>query len=122
MVNDTYARFGIEKRYELTDGRKGTGVSLQTVHHELLLTEFQNAVRATVGERSDLQLAWSERRFSARDRKLTFQEQGTPVSVVPDAGFLIRQREGIPYEMERKVCAGCARVLDEKPVKRLTAA
>jgi len=35
---------------------------------------------------------------------------------------LIRQRQGIPYEMERKVCAACARVLDEKPVKRLTAA
>ena len=35
---------------------------------------------------------------------------------------LIRQRHGIPYEMERKVCAACARVLDEKPVKRLMAA
>jgi hypothetical protein len=35
---------------------------------------------------------------------------------------LIRQRQGIPYEMERKVCAACARVLGEKPVKRLTAA
>ena len=34
---------------------------------------------------------------------------------------LIRRRQGIPYEVERKVCAACFRVLEEKPVKRLTA-
>jgi hypothetical protein len=34
---------------------------------------------------------------------------------------LIRRRHGIPYEVERKVCADCARVLEEKPVKRLAA-
>jgi hypothetical protein len=45
--------------------------------------------------------------------------QHTHVAVVT---HLIRQRRGIPYEMERKVCAACARVLDEKPIKRLAAA
>jgi hypothetical protein len=45
--------------------------------------------------------------------------QHTHVAVVK---HLIRQRQGIPYEMERKVCAACARVLDEKPIKRLAAA
>ena len=35
---------------------------------------------------------------------------------------LITQRQGIPYEIERQVCAACARVLGEKPLKRLTAA
>ncbi len=30
-------------------------------------------------------------------------------------------RRGIPYEIERHVCAKCARVLDEKPVKRAAA-
>jgi hypothetical protein len=43
----------------------------------------------------------------------------THVAVVT---HLVRQRQGIPYEIERRVCAACARVLDEKPVKRLTAA
>jgi hypothetical protein len=33
----------------------------------------------------------------------------------------LRQRAGIPYEVERKVCSGCARVLDERPVKRAAA-
>jgi hypothetical protein len=30
-------------------------------------------------------------------------------------------RSGIPYEVEQQVCAGCSRVLDEKPVKRAAA-
>jgi NMD protein affecting ribosome stability and mRNA decay len=45
--------------------------------------------------------------------------QHTHVAVVR---HLITQRQGVPYEVERKVCASCARVLDEKPVKRLAAA
>jgi NMD protein affecting ribosome stability and mRNA decay len=34
----------------------------------------------------------------------------------------IRQRSGIPYEVERKVCTDCRRLLEEKPVKRASAA
>jgi hypothetical protein len=34
----------------------------------------------------------------------------------------IGQRAGVPYEVERKVCAACARVLDERPLKRAAAA
>jgi hypothetical protein len=33
----------------------------------------------------------------------------------------IRQRSGVPYEFERKVCTACKRVLDEKPLKRAVA-
>jgi hypothetical protein len=33
----------------------------------------------------------------------------------------IRQRSGIPYEVERRVCTDCRRVLDEKPLKRASA-
>lgn len=33
----------------------------------------------------------------------------------------IRQRSGVPYEVERKVCADCRRLLDEKPLKRAAA-
>lgn len=33
----------------------------------------------------------------------------------------IRQRHGVPYEVERKVCTGCLRVLDERPIKRAAA-
>ncbi len=45
--------------------------------------------------------------------------QHTHVAVIT---HLIRQRQGVPYEVERKVCAACARVLDEKRLKRLPAA
>jgi hypothetical protein len=33
----------------------------------------------------------------------------------------IRQRSGVPYEIERKICSACQRVLDEKPVRRALA-
>jgi hypothetical protein len=34
----------------------------------------------------------------------------------------IRQRHGVPYQVERTICADCRAVLDEKPVKRAEAA
>ena len=34
---------------------------------------------------------------------------------------VLMQRAGVPYEMEQQVCTACARVLDEKPVKRAAA-
>jgi len=33
----------------------------------------------------------------------------------------LRQRAGVPYEVERKVCASCERVLEERPLKRAAA-
>lgn len=35
---------------------------------------------------------------------------------------IVRQREGVPYEVARKVCAACSRLLEEKPVRRAAAA
>jgi hypothetical protein len=34
---------------------------------------------------------------------------------------LLRQRSGIPYEVERKTCKSCHRVLDERTVRRAAA-
>ena len=34
---------------------------------------------------------------------------------------LLRQRSGVPYEVELKTCKSCHRVLDERPVKRAAA-
>jgi len=31
------------------------------------------------------------------------------------------QRAGVPYEVERKMCSSCRRVLDERPLKRAAA-
>jgi hypothetical protein len=33
----------------------------------------------------------------------------------------LRQRAGIPYEVERLVCTACRRVLDERPLRRAAA-
>jgi hypothetical protein len=33
----------------------------------------------------------------------------------------IRQRGGVPYHVERKICSSCRRLLDEKTIKRAAA-
>jgi hypothetical protein len=40
---------------------------------------------------------------------------------VPKSVHVLMQRSGVPYEIEQQVCTSCARVLDEKPVKRAAA-
>ena len=35
---------------------------------------------------------------------------------------VVGQRDGVPYELERKVCKACARLLEETPVRRAAAA
>jgi hypothetical protein len=35
--------------------------------------------------------------------------------------YVLLQRLGVPFEVERTVCSGCQRVLDERPLKRATA-
>jgi hypothetical protein len=34
---------------------------------------------------------------------------------------LLRQQHGIPYEVERTMCAACRAVLEEKPLRRAAA-
>jgi hypothetical protein len=35
--------------------------------------------------------------------------------------YLLRRRSGVPYEVERTVCAACRRVLAERPLRRAAA-
>jgi hypothetical protein len=35
--------------------------------------------------------------------------------------YVLLQRLGVPYEVERTVCSECGRVLDERPLKRAAA-
>jgi len=35
--------------------------------------------------------------------------------------YVLSQRLGVPYEVERTVCAECHRVLEERPLKRAAA-
>ena len=48
-------------------------------------------------------------------------EEGTPHKHHAVVVHALRQREGVPYEVERRVCTTCARVLDERPLKRADA-
>jgi hypothetical protein len=40
---------------------------------------------------------------------------------VPVVVRAVGQRSGIPYELERKLCAVCRRVVDERPLRRAAA-
>ena len=33
----------------------------------------------------------------------------------------LKQRDGVPYEVERTTCLDCGRVLDERPLRRTAA-
>ena len=35
--------------------------------------------------------------------------------------YLLLQRHGVPYEVDRTVCSECRQMLDERPVKRAAA-
>jgi hypothetical protein len=35
--------------------------------------------------------------------------------------YLLLRRSGVPYEVERTVCAGCREVLRERPLRRAAA-
>lgn len=34
---------------------------------------------------------------------------------------VLLQRNGVPYEVERRVCTACSRVLEERPLRRAAA-
>jgi len=36
--------------------------------------------------------------------------------------YVLLQRAGVPFEIERKVCSSCRRVLGERPLRRTAAA
>ena len=51
----------------------------------------------------------------------TTPEQPGPHKHVAERVHVLQLRAGVPYEVERQVCAACERVLDEKPLKRAAA-
>ena len=52
---------------------------------------------------------------------MTTNRSGQPHKHTAVVKHELRQRSGVPYEVERKICSACARVLDERPVKRAAA-
>ena len=47
--------------------------------------------------------------------------QRLPHQHVAKRVHVVLQREGVPYEVERQVCTGCAHVLVERQLKRTAA-
>jgi hypothetical protein len=40
---------------------------------------------------------------------------------IPVTSYELRRRGGVPYEYERKVCAECRQLLEERPLRRAAA-
>jgi hypothetical protein len=51
----------------------------------------------------------------------TLRRLGLPHRHRAVSAHIVVQRHGIPYELERTVCSGCARVLSERPLRRASA-
>jgi hypothetical protein len=60
----------------------------------------------------------AERLTTVRDTEMTLMRRHKHTAVTVHA---LRQRHGVPYHVERKVCSNCQRLLDEKFIKRAAA-
>lgn len=93
LVKETYAAHGIEWDGALTEERKAKGLALDTIHHELLLSELDVGLQLTVDAREDLTLLERERRYFRANRQLTYKGRGRTRRLVPDAGYLVAVRD-----------------------------
>lgn len=93
LVEETYAAHRIDWDRALTEERKAKGLALDTIHHELLLSELDVGMQLTVDAREDLTLLERERRYFRTDRQLTYKERGRRRRIVPDAGYVVAIRD-----------------------------
>lgn len=93
LIRETYSAHGREWDEPQTEERKAKGLALDSVLHEILVSEIDLAMHRTTEQRDDLQLLSRERRYFRRDRQLVYQQQGRRRSVVPDAGYLAAIRD-----------------------------
>ena len=92
VLQETYRRFGKDWDGPRTEDGKAHGLALDSILHEILITEFDLAVQQTVDARDDLRLVSRERRYFRRDRRLTYHWRGSTHRLVPDAGYLTAVR------------------------------
>lgn len=90
ILKETYARLGRQFDAVPTEQAKTKGTALDSILHELLLTEFDLTVWKTVQRRGDLDILFSERRYFQADNQLRFWHNGRQHRVIPDGGFLLR--------------------------------
>jgi RNase P subunit RPR2 len=62
------------------------------------------------------QLTATERLTTLRRRMTLRRHKHTAITI-----HAIRQRAGVPYHVERKICSNCQRLLEEKTIKRAAA-
>ena len=70
-----------------------------------------------------LSVVLSDRRARLRQRSMTqlFTLRKRSHTHTGVRTYVMSQRLGVPYEVERTVCAECRRLLEERPLKRAAA-
>lgn len=90
LIRETYEQRGLEWAGMPTESRKPYGMALDSILHELLLTEFDLDVWRTLGEREDIRHVMHERRYFRKEKQLTYVHNGRTCRVKPDSGILVR--------------------------------
>lgn len=118
LIRETYASLGVRWSGAATEHRQRSGIALDSILHELALTEFGMAIDATVQHRPDIECLLAERRYFRRDRRLTFPHEGRTRSVVPDAGYLFRVATAPTGEPPKASLLFCAVEFDNGTLSR----
>ena len=93
LIEDAYAALGQSWTGTVTESSRTKGIALQSLLHELLVTEFDLAVQKSIENRRDLKRLLLERRFFCRARQLRYENDGRMHRLIPDSGFLLSTSE-----------------------------
>ncbi|MBW3599059.1 MAG: replication-relaxation family protein, partial [Planctomycetes bacterium] len=93
LVREDYERLDSAWRAQATESARAKGTSLDSILHELCLTQFGIDVGKTINAREDLELLFTERRYFRADRQLRYTHQRRRRAIMPDLGFMLRVSE-----------------------------
>ena len=90
LVRQTYELECAAWTTPVTEAFRTRGTSLNSLLHELLITEFDLALWQTVEQLRNVERLFVERRFFHRDKQLRYEHNGANRRVAPDSGFLLK--------------------------------
>lgn len=88
FVGESYSRFGVTWKQTATEERKSRGLALDSILHEIAVTELDLGVQLAAEQRPDVSIIHTERRYFRADRRLKYHQGQRVHHVIPDSGFL----------------------------------
>lgn len=91
LLREAWAELGIRKVISTREEHRERSRAIDTLMHELMLTEFGLSLHLTAGSRDDLKILTTERRYYRAESVLEYTSpHGRTRQVKPDAGFLVK--------------------------------